>query len=80
MNPQSLLKYNLSVSEIATKVRQNNQNIGASFITKGKEEYLIRSVGLAQNVADLENIVVSHDLGTPVKNPSGRIVLVPSDL
>jgi cobalt-zinc-cadmium resistance protein CzcA len=67
VNPQALLKYNLTVSEIATKVRQNNQNIGASFISKGKEEYLIRSIGLAQNVTDLENIVVANHLGTPVK-------------
>lgn len=67
LNPQSLLKYNLTVSEIATKVRQNNLNVGASFITKGKEEYLIRSIGLAQNVADLENIVVANQSGTPIK-------------
>ena len=67
VNPQSLLKYDLSVSDITLKVRQNNQNIGASFITKGKEEYLIRSIGLAKNVADLENIVVANHLGTPVK-------------
>lgn len=67
VNPQSLLKYNLTVSDLTTKVRQNNQNIGASFITKGEEEYLIRSIGLAQNVDDLENIVVANDQGTPVK-------------
>jgi len=67
VNPQSLLKYNLTVSEIVTKVRQNNQNIGASFITKGKEEYLIRSVGLAQDIVDIENIVIANHLGTPVK-------------
>jgi cobalt-zinc-cadmium resistance protein CzcA len=79
VNPQSLLKYNLTVSEIATKVRQNNQNIGASFITKGKEEYLIRSVGLAQNVADLENIVVASDLGTPVKlKDVSRVEILPA--
>ncbi|MGD9345014.1 MAG: CusA/CzcA family heavy metal efflux RND transporter [Candidatus Aminicenantes bacterium] len=79
MNPQSLLKYELTVSEIAAKVRQNNQNIGASFITKGKEEYLIRSIGLAQNVADLENIVISNRLGTPVKlKDVARVEILPA--
>ena len=79
VNPQSLLKYNLTVSEIASKVRQNNQNIGASFITKGKEEYLIRSVGLAQNIADLENIVVANHLGTPVKlKDVSRVQVLPA--
>ncbi len=79
VNPQSLLKYDLTVSEIAAKVRQNNQNIGASFITKGKEEYLIRSVGLAQNVEDLENIVVANSQGTPVKlKDVSRVEILPA--
>jgi len=79
MNPQSLLKYELTVSEIAAKVRQNNQNIGASFITKGKEEYLIRSVGLARNIVDLENIVVANHLGIPVKlKDVARVEILPA--
>jgi cobalt-zinc-cadmium resistance protein CzcA len=79
VNPQSLLKYNLTVSEIASKIRQNNQNIGASFITKGKEEYLIRSVGLAQNVADLENIVIANYEGTPIKlKDVSRVEILPA--
>jgi cobalt-zinc-cadmium resistance protein CzcA len=66
VSPHSLLKYNLTVAEIADRVRENNQNVGASFITKGKQEYIVRSVGLVQNIQDLENIVVANDLGTPV--------------
>lgn len=66
VDPYSLLKYALALSEVVEKVRQNNQNIGASFITKGKEEYIVRSIGLAKTVEDLESIVVSHYQGTPV--------------
>ncbi|MCJ7581156.1 MAG: CusA/CzcA family heavy metal efflux RND transporter [Candidatus Aminicenantes bacterium] len=65
-NPQLLLKYNLSISELIERVRKNNQNIGAGFITRGKEEYIVRSVGLVQNIQDLENIVVANYEGTPV--------------
>jgi cobalt-zinc-cadmium resistance protein CzcA len=60
------LKYNLTISDVAEKVRKNNQNIGASFITKGKEEYIVRSAGLVQNLADLENIVIANYQGTPI--------------
>ncbi|MBN1224034.1 MAG: efflux RND transporter permease subunit [Candidatus Aminicenantes bacterium] len=67
VSPQSLLKYGLTVADLMNKVRQNNQNIGASFITKGKEEYIVRSIGLAQTVDDLENIVIANARGTPVK-------------
>ena len=66
VNPQSLLKYNLTLADIMDKVRKNNQNTGASFITKGKEEYIVRSVGLIKSVEDLENIVVAQQHGTPI--------------
>ncbi len=65
-NPQLLLKYNLTISDIIERVRKNNQNVGGGFITRGKEEYIVRSVGLIQTVQDLENIVVANYEGTPV--------------
>jgi len=66
VSPQSLLKYNLTVSDLASSIRKNNQNAGASFITKGKEEYIVRSIGLAQTEQDLEDIVVANYQGTPI--------------
>jgi len=66
VNPNHLLKYKLSISNLIEKVKKNNQNIGASFIIKGKEEYIVRSVGLVQTVMDLEQIVVASYQGTPV--------------
>ncbi len=65
-NPQRLLKYNLSISDLIESVRRNNQNIGAGFITRGREEYIVRSIGLVQTVQDLENIVVANYEGTPI--------------
>jgi len=67
VNPKSLLKYHLTIADLTDRIRRNNQNIGAGFITKGKEEYTVRSVGLARSEEDLENIVIAHDRGTPVK-------------
>ncbi len=66
INPQSLYKYNLSISDVSEKVRKNNQNIGASFITKGKEEYIIRSIGLIHTLEDLGTIVIANYQGTPI--------------
>jgi len=66
ISPYSLLKYNLSISNLIDKVKENNQNVGASFITKGEEEYIVRSVGLIQTKEDLENTVVTNYQGTPV--------------
>jgi len=66
INPQLLLKYNLTVSQVMDKVRRNNQNVGASFITKGSEEYIVRSIGLVQTLEDLRDIVLSSVQGTPI--------------
>lgn len=66
LNPFSLLKYDITISNVTEKIRKNNQNIGASFITKGKEEYIIRSIGLVQTLEDLGNIVIANHQGTPI--------------
>ena len=66
VTPHALLKYNLTIAELSERVKENNQNVGASFITKGQEEYIVRSVGLAETIEDLENIVVANTLGTPI--------------
>jgi len=66
VNPHSLLKYSLTISDLSERIRENNQNVGASFITRGKEEYIVRSVGLAQKIEDLDNIVIANFQGTPI--------------
>ncbi|MGK9369596.1 efflux RND transporter permease subunit [Melioribacter sp. Ez-97] len=66
VDPNGLLRYNLSVNDIVEIIKKNNLNVGASFIEKDAEEFLVRSVGLATKVQDLENIVVKSVDGTPV--------------
>jgi cobalt-zinc-cadmium resistance protein CzcA len=66
VDPKALLRYNLSVNDIVEIIRKNNLNVGASFIERDAEEFLVRSVGLATKIQDLENIVVKSVDGTPV--------------
>ncbi len=66
VDPTSLQRYNLSVNDIVDIVKKNNLNVGASFIERDAEEFLVRSVGLATKIQDLENIVVKSVDGTPV--------------
>jgi len=66
INPNKLIKYGLTLNDLIEAVRKNNQNIGASFITKGKEEYIVRSIGLANTIEHLKNITVANYRGTPV--------------
>ena len=66
VDPNALLRYNLSINDIVEIIKKNNLNVGASFIERDAEEFLVRSVGLATKIQDLENIVVKSVDGTPV--------------
>ncbi len=66
VDPNALLRYNLTINDIVEIIKKNNLNVGASFIERDAEEFLVRSVGLATKIQDLENIVVKSVDGTPV--------------
>jgi cobalt-zinc-cadmium resistance protein CzcA len=58
IKPEKLIAYNLTLNDIIEAVKANNLNVGAQFIEKGQEEYVIRSVGLISNIEYLEDIVI----------------------
>ncbi|MBP9855464.1 MAG: efflux RND transporter permease subunit [Candidatus Omnitrophica bacterium] len=58
IQPDKLRAYNLTLSEVIEAIRSNNLNVGAQFIEKGQEEYVIRSIGLIKNMDYLKNIVI----------------------
>lgn len=66
VRPADLLRYDLSLHNVVEAVKANNANVGAQFIVKNAEEYIVRSIGLADNIADLERIVVKAEKGTPI--------------
>jgi cobalt-zinc-cadmium resistance protein CzcA len=66
VSPDNLLRYDVSLSEVIEKIEANNLNVGAQFITKNSEEFVVRSVGLASTIEDLENIIIKSEHGIPV--------------
>ena len=66
VHPEDLLRYDLTTSEVLERIRDNNLNVGAQFIERDAEEYVVRSVGLATSIEDLESIVLKTKDGTPV--------------
>lgn len=66
VDPDALLQYDVTIQEVIERVRANNLNVGAQFIEKDAEEYIVRSVGLASSTEDLERIVIKADDGRPV--------------
>lgn len=66
VRPADLLRYDLTIGEVVEAVEANNGNVGAQFLVKNAEEYIVRSVGLAEQISDLERIVLKVQDGTPI--------------
>jgi cobalt-zinc-cadmium resistance protein CzcA len=66
VEPRALLARGIAVDEVVTALQKNNQNAGGGVLERNGERVLIRSVGLATTVSDIEKIVVKTEAGIPV--------------
>ncbi|MDL2322634.1 CusA/CzcA family heavy metal efflux RND transporter [Bacteroidales bacterium OttesenSCG-928-A17] len=66
IDPDKLVKYNLSLNEVTESIDLNNSNAGGSTLIRGDLSYVVRGVGLVRDLQDLGNVVVKSAGGTPV--------------
>lgn len=66
LDPQQLMRFNISLSDITDAISANNANAGGSVLNRGELGYVIRGIGLVQTLDDLGNIVVTQHNGTPI--------------
>lgn len=64
--PAQLLAFGLSFDDLVAAVNKNNNNVGAGYIEKNGEQYLIRAPGQVADIAGIEKIIVAHRNGIPV--------------
>ena len=66
IDPMKLIAHGLGFKEVIQALQANNAQVGGNFVNVGREQYLVRGLGLVRNAADLGNIVLRSDDGTPV--------------
>ena len=66
LDPGKMKSLNLTLREVLEAVEKNNANTGAGYIEHREEQYIVRGLGLARGLADLERIVVATRKGTPI--------------
>ena len=66
-NPEKLSAYGLSMADVVKALERNNTNVGAGYIERRGEQYLIRAPGQARGIEDLRNIILSSSGSTPVR-------------
>jgi heavy metal efflux system protein len=66
VDPQKLRYYGLTINDVYSAVRRNNENAGGGILPQHAEQYLIRSIGLIRSTDDIRKIVLKESAGTPV--------------
>jgi cobalt-zinc-cadmium resistance protein CzcA len=66
IDPQQLIKYGLTYTEVMRTITANNRQEGGQYVNLGREQYLVRGLGLVANTQDIGGIVVAAREGTPI--------------
>jgi heavy metal efflux system protein len=82
VDPDKLVAYGLSISQVEQQLANNNVNAGGSFIQEGGQQINVREVGLYTDTQDIANTVLKtsngasirvKDIATVVQGPKIRL-------
>ena len=67
VNPHQLINYGITSLELYDAIAKSNINVGGGdVITKSSQAYVVRGIGLINDLDELRNIVVKNINGTPI--------------
>ncbi len=67
VDPNKLVSYGLSISQVEQQLANNNVNAGGSFLEAGMQQINVRALGLVDNVSDIEQTLIKTQNGTPLR-------------
>lgn len=67
IDPTQLLRFDLSLSELAEAIEANNANVGGGTLERAGESSIIQGVGLATSTEDVADMVVAARDGVPIR-------------
>ncbi len=65
--PDRLSAYGLTLNDVVDALGRNNDNVGAGYIERYGEQYLVRVPGQASGIEDLRSIIVTNRGGVPIR-------------
>ena len=66
IDPQKALQYNVTPLELFDAVSKSNINVGGDVIEQSGQAYVVRGIGLLNNIGEIKNIIVNNINGTPI--------------
>ena len=61
-----LRDYRITLQQVEQALQKSNSNSGGGYVEHGRQQYLIRGIGILRSAADIENVVVAEKNGVPV--------------
>jgi heavy metal efflux system protein len=66
VNPVKLASYNITPVDVYNAASKSNINVGGDVIVDNEQAYVVRGIGLINNVEEIGNIIVNNINGTPI--------------
>ena len=66
VDPVKLRAYGIALATVTRAIRESNRDVGGRAIEMAETEYMVRGRGYLRGRADIENLVVKAERGTPV--------------
>jgi cobalt-zinc-cadmium resistance protein CzcA len=67
LDPEKLVAYGLSITQVEQQIANNNSNGGGSFIEQGGQQVNVQSLGLFRSVQDIEKTVIKTQNGAAIR-------------
>ncbi len=64
---ERLASHGLSLADVVTALERNNANVGAGYIERRGEQYLVRAPGQVKSEDDIRDIIVGTAQGQPIR-------------
>jgi Cu(I)/Ag(I) efflux system membrane protein CusA/SilA len=80
VDPARLRAYGITLDRIAQVIRSSNRDVGGRVVEMAEAEYMVRGRGYLRGAADLEDLVLRAEGGTPVRiRDVARVTLGPDE-
>src|SRR2546425_1256385 len=71
LDPNKLVAFNVSISQVMTAIANSNSNVGANYLELGVQSYNVRGIGLFRDAQDLANVAVAANRHAPADRGDG---------
>ena len=65
--PSKLLAFKVTIEQVITALERNNRNVGAGYVERNGEQWLVRSPGQLKSLEEIANVVVTKRDDAPVR-------------